>query len=80
MSKEAFKDLVSDIQDSLFDIEHDIDRIDEMDMNSEESIIQDSCGYEWMHAMHHFDKMKEFIDEIVGKLDEEDEDDKDPVS
>ena len=80
MSRECFKDLVSNIQDSLFDIERDIGRIDEADMNSEESIIPDSCGYEWMHAVYYFDKIKEYIGEIVSKLDKEDEDDEDPVS
>ena len=76
MSKEDFKGYISDIQESLFDIECIINSIDEEDMD-EEGIIPDSCGYEWMHAMHHFGKMKEFIDEIVGKLDEEEENDED---
>lgn len=71
MSKEDFRGYISDIQESLFEIECIINTIDDEVTND----IPDDCDYKWFHAMHHFSKMKDLVDMIANKLDEEEEDD-----
>ena len=67
-----FKMYVEDIQNNLFDIEHAVEAVD-IECVDNEDFIPDKCGYEWMHMMHHFGKMKEFIDDLLFDLDEEDD-------